>query len=700
MADGIKKRAFIGQASLLLAPVIVLLVIGLNSLREDKLQAHREAAEQAQQLADSLAARGVAMFIPPKGEQQPGKGYLFQTDALGGLIFPPPIVSFTPKPLPMAELTREQSELWRTAQESETQSNGSARAIAAYTKFLTLKPPAEFSANAGYSLGLLHVTRGDFPEAAGAFRKLAEDHPEALTESGMPLKPLAMLKLLDLQSRIPDLGRAASLDSVCSNLVYHPNPLTRALLRQAGQFARRLGEDSAFSRWMEVWSEHERIRSLYASAAPHGATNGPISKPGESIKPSALSWDGAFWFSENAGNAKDKFGAVQPRQKWQNWLIAPCEKTATGAWIACYSESQAETLAHALMDESGPVAPYLAAEITVAGRTMVKSGEQNRTAWNDQTKKSEELLGSDTRPEAGNGWMEAKVYLTQPAILYRHQRVRRSWFGALIACSAVAALVGLVANWRAFKRQQRLSELKSNFVSSVSHELRTPVASVRLLVEGLESGRLSGAAKQKEYLHLMGQECRRLSGLIDNILDFSRIDEGRKQLEFSVTDVEALASETVKMLEPYAGERKVSLALKVAGVAQRKPNAAILDGLALRQALLNLLENAIKHSPEGNTVTVGVEWTDADNGGRSCVSLWVEDNGAGIPVVDHEKIFERFYRRGSELNRETQGIGIGLTIVKHIVESHGGRVLVRSGTGQGSRFTMELPLNRKEETTT
>ena len=294
--------------------------------------------------------------------------------------------------------------------------------------------------------------------------------------------------------------------------------------------------------------------------------------------------------------------------------------------------------------------------------------------------------------------MEAKAYLTQPTILYRHQRVRRFWFGALIASCAIAALIGLVANWHAFKRQQRLSELKSNFVASVSHELRTPVASVRLLVEGLESGRVSGAAKQKEYLHLMGQECRRLSGLIDNILDFSRIDDGRKQFEFSATNVELLTSETVKMIEPYARERKVSLTLSAAGTSSLKSLTPILDGLAIRQALLNLIDNAIKHSPEGNTVTVSVEWADSDNGEKSSVLIAVEDNGVGIPPEEHGKIFERFYRRGSELNRETQGVGIGLTIVKHIVESHGGRVLVRSAVGKGSRFTMELPVNQKEET--
>ena len=195
----------------------------------------------------------------------------------------------------------------------------------------------------------------------------------------------------------------------------------------------------------------------------------------------------------------------------------------------------------------------------------------------------------------------------------------------------------------------------------------------------------------------MGQECRRLSGLIDNILDFSRIDDGRKQFEFSATDVQALVSETVKMIEPYAVARKVSLALSVTGAPPGGP--PVLDGLAIRQALLNLIDNAIKHSPEGSTVTVGVDWAGKNDGERSCVLISVQDNGAGIPAEDHEKIFERFYRRGSELNRETQGIGIGLTIVKHIVEAHAGRMLVRSAPGQGSKFTMELPLNPKEEAT-
>ena len=131
-----------------------------------------------------------------------------------------------------------------------------------------------------------------------------------------------------------------------------------------------------------------------------------------------------------------------------------------------------------------------------------------------------------------------------------------------------------------------------------------------------------------------------------------------------------------------------------------------MDGQAIQQALVNLIDNAIKHSPKGETVTVGIEMQNAEcrmqNSSASfslqpsAFSLSVSDHGPGIPPEEHEKIFERFYRRGSELRRETQGVGIGLSIVKHIVEAHGGRVLVESAVGQGSRFTIELPTQRPE----
>jgi signal transduction histidine kinase len=130
------------------------------------------------------------------------------------------------------------------------------------------------------------------------------------------------------------------------------------------------------------------------------------------------------------------------------------------------------------------------------------------------------------------------------------------------------------------------------------------------------------------------------------------------------------------------------------------PNIELnVDGRAIQQALVNLIDNAIKHSAKGETVTVGIEIQNQKgaatlNPQLSTFNLTVSDHGPGIPAAEHEKIFERFYRRGSELRRETQGVGIGLSIVKHIAEAHGGRVTVQSEVGKGSRFTIKLPVKK------
>jgi signal transduction histidine kinase len=299
-----------------------------------------------------------------------------------------------------------------------------------------------------------------------------------------------------------------------------------------------------------------------------------------------------------------------------------------------------------------------------------------------------------------------QIRLTDRSLLYARQRQLQFIFGALIATSALAALIGFVAAYRAFRREQQLGEMKSNFVSSVSHELRAPIASVRLMAENLERGKIPDAARQGEYFRFIVQECRRLSSLIENVLDFSRIEQGRKQYEFEPTDLVALAQTTVKLMEPYALEKGVRLKLDTPLAAPKSDEGGNIqhstfnielnvDGRAIQQALVNLIDNAIKHSPKGESVTVDIEIqkqkAESRNSDCDIVCLSVADRGPGIPAAEHEKIFERFYRRGSELRRETQGVGIGLSIVKYIVEAHGGRVVIKSEPGKGSRFTIELP---------
>jgi signal transduction histidine kinase len=325
------------------------------------------------------------------------------------------------------------------------------------------------------------------------------------------------------------------------------------------------------------------------------------------------------------------------------------------------------------------------------------------------------IMATAVKAFDGVEYLHCNIHLVSPEMLFATQRARSSLFGLLILASTLVAIIGFISARRAFLRQQSLSDLKTNFVSSVSHELRAPIASVRLMAESLERGKVSEPAKQREYFGFIVQECRRLSSLIANVLDFSRIEQGRKEYEFEPTDVVALVQETIKLMAPVAAERQVVLEVKDPEPGTRNSELT-LDAQAIQQALVNLFDNAIKHSPTGETVTVGLDCialTAPSGSSRreeahssdpamslslltsaaTRMTIWVEDHGPGIPASEHEKIFERFYRLGSELRRETQGVGIGLSIVKHIVEAHGGRVTVQSEVGKGSRFTIEFPMN-------
>jgi signal transduction histidine kinase len=392
---------------------------------------------------------------------------------------------------------------------------------------------------------------------------------------------------------------------------------------------------------------------------------------------------------------------------------------ATNLWYLCRTEAD---LSRALFSVAeGRLPEYFGIGIDVAGKRL-REGAPDLRIWREigffqgggsKGRKiylpaiATNVLASAFSSERGNDLLRVNVYLTSPATLFRRQSDRTFWFGALVAISALAAFVGFFSAWRAFNRQQELAEMKSNFVSSVSHELRAPIASVRLMAESLERGKIAEAPKQHEYFRFIGQECRRLSSLIENVLDFSRIEQGRKQYEFESTDLLALLQQTVKLMEVYGVERQVSIVLKLPNHQPSNLDYQLsLDGRAIQQALINLLDNAIKHSPNGQTVSVVLEspvdpalsdHATHNTQYASAVRISVIDHGPGIPPEEHEKIFERFYRLGSELRRETQGVGIGLSIVKHIVEAHGGRVVVQSAPGKGSRFTIELPVTSPQK---
>lgn len=241
---------------------------------------------------------------------------------------------------------------------------------------------------------------------------------------------------------------------------------------------------------------------------------------------------------------------------------------------------------------------------------------------------------------------------------------------------------GLILTYRSVARELALAKLKSDFVSNVSHELRTPLALIRLYAETLEMGRISNTGKQQEYYEIIRKESERLTSLINNILDFSRIESGRKEYTFRETNVADLVRST---LESYRFEIEQNGFQFEQKIANDVPPLWV-DREAIARSLLNLVNNALKYSATEKYLGVHLY---RHSGG---VNLEVVDHGIGIPAKDHVKIFEKFYRVGDPLVHNTKGSGLGLSLVCHIVKAHGGEVVVESAPGQGSKFTITLPL--------
>jgi two-component system phosphate regulon sensor histidine kinase PhoR len=229
---------------------------------------------------------------------------------------------------------------------------------------------------------------------------------------------------------------------------------------------------------------------------------------------------------------------------------------------------------------------------------------------------------------------------------------------------------------------RRLERMRREFVANVSHELKTPLTAIKGLLETLLSGALEDAANNRRFVTLIDEDATRLGRLIDDLLALSQIESKAAALALQPVPLRPLLEDVVRTLRPLADARQVTLHLEVAADAQPVQG----DPDRLRQIFSNLLDNAVKFNKPGGRVAVR---TTAEG---PTLRVAVEDTGAGIPEADLPRIFERFYRVDKARSRELGGTGLGLAIVKHLVELHQGRVMVESRPGQGSTFTVTLPL--------
>ena len=252
---------------------------------------------------------------------------------------------------------------------------------------------------------------------------------------------------------------------------------------------------------------------------------------------------------------------------------------------------------------------------------------------------------------------------------------------ALTAGLVVMALLQL-------HRENELSRLRVDFVSGVSHELRTPLAQIRMFSETLLLGRVRSETEQMRSLEIIDQEARRLTHLVENLLHFSRSERQIARLSPAPTALAILVRQTAEAFSPLAAARGVVLATEL-----HDGLVAPVDADALRQMLLNLLDNAVKYGPQEQTITVGLRGSE----GRA--RIWVDDQGPGIPAADRERIWDRFWRLERDRGSAVAGTGIGLSVVRELAGLHGGRAWAEDAPGRGARFVIELPLVPEAERT-
>jgi signal transduction histidine kinase len=253
----------------------------------------------------------------------------------------------------------------------------------------------------------------------------------------------------------------------------------------------------------------------------------------------------------------------------------------------------------------------------------------------------------------------------------------------LVTALAVVLATSLIAAWlllRDVRREVRLAELRSQFVSSVSHELKTPLAAIRIFAESLRMGRPAESEQRDEYLEIIVNESERLSRLLENVLEFSKIERGERHYKLDWRDLGEVVRAAVRALQYPLQQMGFRLELEI---AEDVPPVR-LDADAVEQAVLNLLTNAMKYSGTCREIRLRLEHSDGD------AILRVIDGGLGIPPNEQEKIFEKFYRAHN--SDGISGAGLGLALVAHIAKAHGGRVSVESQPGRGSTFSMFFPL--------
>jgi signal transduction histidine kinase len=557
----------------------------------------------------------------------------------------------------------------RARAEAEEFDRGDAVAAAAgYREILARveNPRLRAIAAADLARALLRAGRSD--EALGAARRLLSEFPTALDLDNQPLRLVARWQIARaLEERGDAAGAAAAFSELEADLVQHADALAST---QYEYFAERVAEGL------------ERLRP---GLDPPAAAAGGTAAGGTAKKPVGQ----AFWV-----NKLDRklLRAVLDEQPWAPRLRYLSDVADGEPFLLAYvflpdaAGTGIAGIAGFVVDLprlSRALLPRFLQELELSDETaLAVLDEDGRRVIGEVPAGTSAPVVRGNLGEPFEFWNVA-VYARGPGgatapVEFRTKVLLYVVLLLLLAIAAGAVLVVLGA-----RREARLAQLKTSFVSNVSHELRTPLTSIRMYAEMLETnGGTLPEAERRRQLGVIRSECGRLERLLDAVLDFASLQRGTRNLQFEYEEVGALVR---TVAESFRGQAEAQGFEFLVDVQPDLPEVRV-DADAMRQVLLNLLSNAVKYSEDERWIALRAYRC------RDEVALEVEDHGIGIDPGEQQRIFEDFYRVDERLASPRRGVGLGLTLVRRLVEAHRGRVSVQSARGRGSRFTVWLPV--------
>lgn len=362
-----------------------------------------------------------------------------------------------------------------------------------------------------------------------------------------------------------------------------------------------------------------------------------------------------------------------PRFLGEDFSLFFWKKDGGGRIVGCVIE---EAVLRARLTGRLPAAFTASRVLTVldeAGRPLVTPREKQARDWR-RPFVSREISALLPR------W-EAAAYLTDPGLIRSRVDLTAFVLWALVLTFLVSILAGGTLVLRTLRSEMDLARKKTTFVTNVSHELKTPLTSIRMFAEMLKEGRQPDPRRREQYLDLMVSETDRLTRLINNVLDFSRLEKGQKQYSSKLLEANRLAQDLVQSQRLRLEHNGFKVELRQAA----EPVFVRADEEAIKQAVLNLLSNAEKYSEARQEIEVEV----SSQGSLAC--LRVKDRGVGVPAAQAKKIFQEFYRADESLTSRTKGTGLGLPIARRIARDHGGDITYAPREGGGSVFELRLP---------